>query len=688
MSSPHPTQQPDMNRACPHCGTLLRSGVRFCTGCGGALAAALPGASDPDTAAAQIPATVLAALGQVTERQLGDSRPSAEPPAIAAATSTPAGSAGPTGHVGRRSFFDEQTGNRRTARLWSALCAVAALVAGVPLSLALSPLVLGALVLGRAMLNRLLDRALPPVPLDRFSTLDRLLRELLALLDDSVSPRPSVHFAIADLPALLAGAALWLLPGIVLMALLWPLVRALLGRAAPGAALLSLGAREPSPADPEERQLINIVTEMALAAGMTPPRVMLLDDGSANLAAVSGAGDSVTLLVSRATLDALDRDQTAGAIAQALAGYANGDLRLARAMLAVHLTFGLMAALLRAPVSGPARRKLLRLVPLVFGRVRGDEAADRLARELGTSGILSERSDIGRLAEGDADPPRPNFLLRLAVVLPPLAAAFGLFVALPALLLAASGQDERPLHVLEWITEPGRRPLLIGVPAAIVVMAILTNLSYLAYLAARGAAWTWILMTLPYYLATMLPQVMFVAFARALLNPALAAIWRSRRYLADATAVQLTRDPDAVMRGLGALGRAQQTLAAGAWAPLFVVEPARDRPGAGGYAPAPGPFGSGGGFGRYIPPLYKRERRLLAMGALKRGTLRINRAALRADGPIWVKPLVGVLLAVAGMLMAVLAVIAAVGFVLLVVVSVLLSWLMMIGVTELANKLG
>ena len=43
-----------------------------------------------------------------------------------------------------------------------------------------------------------------------------------------------------------------------------------------------MGARPPRPADPEETQLADVVTELAIAAGIEPPRVLLYDDGPAN----------------------------------------------------------------------------------------------------------------------------------------------------------------------------------------------------------------------------------------------------------------------------------------------------------------------------------------------------------------------------------------------------------------------
>jgi Zn-dependent protease with chaperone function len=58
----------------------------------------------------------------------------------------------------------------------------------------------------------------------------------------------------------------------------------------------------------------------------------------------------------------------------------------------------------------------------------------------------------------------------------------------------------------------------------------------------------------------------------ALLSPMLAWTWRTRRFLADATAVQLTRNPDGIARGLQGLLARGGGIRGGAWADhLFVV---------------------------------------------------------------------------------------------------------------------
>ena len=81
-----------------------------------------------------------------------------------------------------------------------------------------------------------------------------------------------------------------------------------------------------------------------------------------------------------------------------------------------------------------------------------------------------------------------------------------------------------------------------------------------------------------------------LAFVSFVLAPLLALVWRTRRYLADATAVQLTRNPDALARALASLWAKGGVVPGAGWAaPLFISIPARGgadpstrpRPGAG-----------------------------------------------------------------------------------------------------------
>src|SRR4029077_3980338 len=66
-------------------------------------------------------------------------------------------------------------------------------------------------------------------------------------------------------------------------------------------------------------------------------------------------------------------------------------------------------------------------------------------------------------------------------------------------------------------------------------------------------------------------------FLNVVLGPSMAMLWRTRRYLADATSVELTRNPDALARALQSLSEDQTMLDSGDWAThLFIVNPKGD----------------------------------------------------------------------------------------------------------------
>jgi Zn-dependent protease with chaperone function len=70
--------------------------------------------------------------------------------------------------------------------------------------------------------------------------------------------------------------------------------------------------------------------------------------------------------------------------------------------------------------------------------------------------------------------------------------------------------------------------------------------------------------------------VMFIFFSMVL-GPCMSLLWRTRRYLADAGAVELTRNPDGLASALEHLGKTDPATPGGAWAShLFVVDPRGD----------------------------------------------------------------------------------------------------------------
>jgi Zn-dependent protease with chaperone function len=102
-------------------------------------------------------------------------------------------------------------------------------------------------------------------------------------------------------------------------------------RAGGSAVAESVGARriEPGRATPDERRLLNVVEEMAIASGVPIPTVYVLDDEPALNAFAAGltTGDAV-IAVTRGTLEKLSRDELQGVVAHEFSHILNGDMRL------------------------------------------------------------------------------------------------------------------------------------------------------------------------------------------------------------------------------------------------------------------------------------------------------------------------------------------------------------------------
>jgi Zn-dependent protease with chaperone function len=407
----------------------------------------------------------------------------------------------------RPTFFDEQRRHRRATWRLAAASALAVVLMGIPVSIAATPLVYGVLLVIGESVN--LVHPLPPLVIERLAAAGALLQHALDWLTGESPGQPPSFTSWVLLASML------ILPGILLMMALWLGVRALFRRAGVGGLLLAIGARDPRPGDLEERQLQNVIEEMAVAAGLKPPRVVLLESDAVNAALVGSSDADATVVVSRRLLDDFSRDETQAIVGHLVGSMSNGDLRIAFAMASALGSFGLLIALLDAPF-GPRSRECLR----------------------GVAHLVLARKDA---APAEADLVRAMLASRLA--------------------LRDSGE------------------LLTGARAAAAAALLLSN-----------AAVKWSL-----YL-----------FTTVLVGPMLALLWRARRYLADATAVQLTRNPDALHDALAHLTRSAGVVPGGASTSyLFIVGPL-------------GPLRTYGRIG-FHPDVDRRLRRLRTQGAAAPG---------------------------------------------------------------------
>lgn len=80
--------------------------------------------------------------------------------------------------------------------------------------------------------------------------------------------------------------------------------------------------------DLQTRQLLNVVEEMAIAAGTPIPKVYLLEDTSINAFAAGNSPANAVIGVTRGTLSRLTREELQGVIAHEFSHIINGDMRL------------------------------------------------------------------------------------------------------------------------------------------------------------------------------------------------------------------------------------------------------------------------------------------------------------------------------------------------------------------------
>src|SRR6185436_19651336 len=93
--------------------------------------------------------------------------------------------------------------------------------------------------------------------------------------------------------------------------------------------------------DARQKRLLNIVEEMALAAGVPVPPVYVLEEPSINAFAAGYAPGDAVIAVSQGSLDYLTRDELQGVVAHEFSHILNGDMRLNIRLIG--MIFGIMA---------------------------------------------------------------------------------------------------------------------------------------------------------------------------------------------------------------------------------------------------------------------------------------------------------------------------------------------------------
>jgi heat shock protein HtpX len=387
------------------------------------------------------------------------------------------------GPLDRVHFLDEQRHNRRQSWRFSLLGFAGVVVTGLPLCFLVTPFLFALTLLAAHIID--IISPLEPSTWVALKAVSFSLAIVFVIVTHQVEQMPpTVGALVAQVGPLITNAegeitlsaavlivGMLVLPGAIAMLLGWLWLRVLFPAAGVSAVIHRLQAREPNPNDLEEHQLRNIVEEIAVAAGVQPPRLMLIDTQAANAAAVGLHIEDATIIVTRGLLDRLNRDETQAMIAHVIASVGNGDLKIMSIIVSMFQAWGLAMLVLSAPLGPKSRRVLGRLVRVA---IRGRRREETRREAEAVAELLSKGTEI---EEDDFD--------------------------------AFLAKETTPVNMV-W-----HLPLLLSFGIA----------------SFGGKVWV---------------QLLATTFFGATITQ----LWRSRRLLADATAVQLTRHPDALARAV------------------------------------------------------------------------------------------------------------------------------------------
>jgi Zn-dependent protease with chaperone function len=160
-----------------------------------------------------------------------------------------------------------------------------------------------------------------------------------------------------------------------------------------------LGGRRVDPAtrDPDERRLVNVVEEMAVASGTPVPAIFVMDREASINAFAAGYGiHDAAVAVTRGTLEQLNRDELQGVIAHEFSHILNGDMRLNIRLMGILFGILLLAIVGRGILRGG----------MMSGRRQRDNRAAMLGLALvllGYIGVFFIKAAVSRQREYLAD---------------------------------------------------------------------------------------------------------------------------------------------------------------------------------------------------------------------------------------------------------------------------------------------
>jgi heat shock protein HtpX len=121
-----------------------------------------------------------------------------------------------------------------------------------------------------------------------------------------------------------------------------------------------VGSRPADPNNPAERQFINVIEEMAIAAGLPPPKAMVVETPALNAFASGYSPRSAVVTATSGILAALNREQLQGVVGHEMGHVADYDVRYstvtaAMAGIAVFIQHALFDLLRWSPM--PSRQR-------------------------------------------------------------------------------------------------------------------------------------------------------------------------------------------------------------------------------------------------------------------------------------------------------------------------------------------
>jgi heat shock protein HtpX len=138
------------------------------------------------------------------------------------------------------------------------------------------------------------------------------------------------------------------------------------------AVLWSTGAHEvTTPTTPAEQQLVDVVDEMAIAAGVPKPRVFIIDDPDPNAFSTGRDPASASIAVTTTLLSLCSREELQAVIAHEMGHIKNFDVRLMTLLatlvgVVAILSHGLRRVLFQTSGSGSRSKNLSPIFILIF----------------------------------------------------------------------------------------------------------------------------------------------------------------------------------------------------------------------------------------------------------------------------------------------------------------------------------